>query len=53
MNLLAQLSHDFAVTSHVSIEITDHYQDQKRRFIAALNSGTLAELVLAKVRQLQ
>lgn len=44
MNLLAQLSPDFAVTSHVSVEISDHYQDQKRRFTSALNRGTLVEL---------
>lgn len=52
MNLLAQLSHDFAVTSHVAFEISDHYEDQKRRFIAALNSGTLAELVVNEPNEL-
>ena len=44
MNLLMQLSCEFAVTSHVSGEISDHYPYQKQRFHEARAAGILTEL---------
>ena len=52
MNLLAQLSCDFAVTSHVSDEIADQYLEQRQRFDSALSNGTLTELIVDEPHEL-
>ena len=43
MDLLRQLSYEFAITTHVEEEISDHYREQKRRLSEAVNNGTLSE----------
>ena len=39
MDLLRQLSYEFAITTHVEEEISDHYREQKQRLSEATITG--------------
>ena len=43
MDLLRLLSCEFAITTHVSEKISDHYREQKQRISEAVNNRTLSE----------
>ena len=52
MDLIRQLSCEFAITTHVSEEISNHYREQKQRLSEAINNGTLSEFAVDKPNEL-
>ena len=52
MDLIRQLSCEFAITTHVEEEISEHYREQKQRLSDAVNNGTLSEFSVDKPYEL-
>ena len=52
MDLIAGHSHDFVVTDHVAVEISDRYPEQQQRFSEATDQGAVSQTSITRPEEL-
>ena len=52
MDLIAGHSHDFVVTDHVAVGISDRYPEQQRRFSEAIDRGAVSQTSITSPEEL-